>query len=104
MPAKTVFVVVAAEAERELEQLLGVGDVFGGDDAGDAEIDLREVVDRAFGGERLGGERVAGVVPLRGTRGGAAGCRSWCRCSGGWFAVFDHGDVRPFLRRVGACV
>ena len=59
-----VFRRVAAEAERELEQLLGVGDVFGGDDAGDAEVDLGEVVDRALGGERLGGEGVAGVVPL----------------------------------------
>ena len=63
MPAKTVLRVVAAEAERELEQLLGFGDFFGGDDAGDAEVDLGEVVDRAFGGERLGGEGVGGVVP-----------------------------------------
>ncbi len=57
MPAKTLLVVLAAEAERELEQLLGFGHVFGGDHAGDAQIDLGEVVDRAFGGERLGGER-----------------------------------------------
>ncbi len=46
---------VAAEAEGEFEELLGFGDFFGGDDAGDAEVDFGEVVDRAFGGEGFGG-------------------------------------------------
>ena len=62
IPAKTVFCRVAAEAERQLEQLLGVRHVFGRDDAGDTQIDLREIVDRALGSERLSGERIAGIV------------------------------------------
>ena len=46
---------VAAEAERELEQLLRLRHFFGRDHAGDAQIDLGEVVDRdQVGQQRLG--------------------------------------------------
>src|SRR3990172_2757137 len=58
--------VVAAEAERELQELLGVGNVGGGDDASDAEVDLGKVVDGAHGRERFGGEGGAVVGPLWG--------------------------------------
>ena len=46
-----------------LSSFLASGTSSAAIDAGDAEIDLGEVVDRAFGGERLGGEGVGGVVP-----------------------------------------
>ena len=73
MPANTVRGDVAAEAERELQQLLGLGHVFGRHDAGDAQVDLGEVVDRALGGERLGGQGVGGVGPLARRTPGRAG-------------------------------
>ena len=43
---------VAAEAEGELEEFFCAGYFFGGDDAGDAEVDFGEVVD----GDQVGEE------------------------------------------------
>jgi hypothetical protein len=59
---------VAAQTERELDELFGLGHFLRRDHAGDAEIDLREVVDRdKIGQERLGLE--CGVV-IKSGRGG----------------------------------
>ena len=52
---------VAAEAERELQQLPGVGHFFGGENAGHAQIDFGEIVDRAFRGEWLCGQRFGAI-------------------------------------------
>lgn len=49
---------IAAEAEGKFEELLGFGDIFGGEDARDAEVDFGEVIDGAGGGEWFGGEVV----------------------------------------------
>ena len=55
-----------AEVDLEAEKLVGFGDVFGDDDAGDAEIDFDEVVDGDLrgvwegGGEGGGGEGTGG--------------------------------------------
>ena len=51
----------AAEAERELEQLLSTGHVFGLDDPHDAQIDLGEIVEADGFGQRLGEQRAVGV-------------------------------------------
>ena len=53
-------VVLAAEAQREFQQLLGPGHVFGGDDPHHPQIDLGELVEADRLGQRLGQQR--GVV------------------------------------------
>ena len=53
--------IVAAEAEREFQQLLRPGHVFGRDYPGDAKIDLGEFVEADLCGKRLGQQRGVGV-------------------------------------------
>ena len=52
------------QADGELEELLRLRHLLGGDDPRHAQIDLREVVDRALGGEGLGGESLGGIDGL----------------------------------------
>ena len=82
MPANTVFVVPPPRLSVSFKQLLRVRHVLGRDHAGHAQVDLREVVDRAFGRERLGGEGVAGVVPRM-----VLSCRRRSSLAGRWLLL-----------------
>ena len=71
------------QANGELEELLRLRYLLGGDDPRHAQIDLREVVDRALGSKGLGGERLGGIGGLG--RHGGVSKRSGIR-QGGWWS------------------
>ena len=52
-PGEDVAGAAFAEVERQLQELRRTIDLLAVDDLRDAQVDLREVVDRAFGGDRF---------------------------------------------------
>src|SRR5690606_20937321 len=64
--------VSSAETEGELDEFACLGDFGGGDDAGDAEVDLEKVVDADRVGEGRGGECVSRIVRGRRDSGGGS--------------------------------
>ena len=74
---------LAAQGECELQQLLGLRHIFGGQYAGHAEIDFGEVVNRDSGLQWLGGERFRSIL--------RHGGRGLVLRGRGFFAGFDHG-------------